>query len=92
MTEVEVVCTRADGQWTCDVTVSDEDGSMTRHVVGLTGTDLERLAPGARDPHELVVRSFRFLLAREAKESILATFDLPVIGRYFPEYERDIAR
>ncbi len=86
MTDVDVVCTRADGQWTCDVTVADADGSVTHHVVGLTDVDLDRLAPGAGDPHELVARSFRFLLARETKESILATFDLPVIGHYFPEY------
>jgi hypothetical protein len=33
-----------------------------------------------------------FLLEREPKESILGQFDLPVIGRYFPEYERDIRK
>ncbi len=36
--------------------------------------------------------SFGFLLEREPKESILGTFDLRVIGRYFPDYEREIAR
>ena len=35
--------------------------------------------------------SFRFLLERERKESILSSFDLTVIGRYFTEYEREIA-
>jgi hypothetical protein len=90
MTELDVACTSADGQWTCDVAISDDDGTTTHHVVGLTGADMERLAPGAVDPHELVVRSFRFLLVREPKESILTTFDLPVIGRYFPEFEREI--
>lgn len=35
----------------------------------------------------LVHESFRFLLEREPKEQILATFDLPTISRYFPEYE-----
>lgn len=34
--------------------------------------------------------SFRFLLEREPNTSILSSFDLPVIGRYFPEYEREI--
>ena len=37
-------------------------------------------------------RSFQFLLEREPKESILKQFDLQVIGRYFPEYEREIQR
>ena len=35
-------------------------------------TDLARLDPGARDPHLLVDRSFRFLLEREPATSILA--------------------
>ena len=51
---------------------------------------LERLAPGADDPIDLVRRSFAFLLEREPKESILRSFDLPEIGRYFPDYERSI--
>jgi hypothetical protein len=48
---------------------------------------LERLAPGAAAPENLVRGSFEFLLAREPRESILSAFDLPLIGRYFPEYE-----
>jgi hypothetical protein len=35
---------------------------------------------------------FEFLLARESKESILRSFALPEIGRYFPEFEREIKR
>jgi hypothetical protein len=31
-------------------------------------------------------------LEREPKESILRSFELTVISRYFPEYEREIAR
>ncbi len=71
------------------MTVS-EGGSSTTHVVAVSAADLARLAPGARWPDDLVTRSFEFLLAREPKESILARFDLAVIGRYFPGYERAI--
>jgi len=39
-----------------------------------------------------VRRSFEFLLEREPKESILTRFDLSLISRYFPEYEREIKR
>ena len=46
--------------------------------------------PARDDPVDLVRRSFVFLLEREPKESILRSFDLPVIGRYFPDYEREI--
>ena len=41
---------------------------------------------------ELVQRSFEFLLEREPNTSILRRFDLPVIGKYFPEYERQMHR
>lgn len=67
-----------------------EGGSFTVHVVSVSAAHLARLAPGAASPEDLVTRSFEFLLAREPKESILARFDLTVIGRYFPEYERAI--
>ena len=39
---------------------------------------------------QLVRRSFDFLLEREPNTSILRQFELPVIARYFPEYERVI--
>jgi hypothetical protein len=80
----------ADG-WSCEVTVRDA-GSASRHVVAVRREDLDRLDPGALDPSDLVRRSFAFLLERERKESILASFELPVIGRYFPEYEEEIRR
>jgi len=37
---------------------------------------------------DLLRLSFEFLLDREPKESILRRFELPVIARYFPEYEQ----
>jgi hypothetical protein len=73
--------------------VAVRDGSSTsEHEVTLSATDWERLGGGYRSPEELVHASFEFLLAREPKESILASFDLSVIARYFPEFEREIAR
>ena len=86
---VDARCERAPGGWTCHVTV-DGPGAATAHVVSVSAADLARLAPGAPDPGDLVRRSFAFLLAREPRESILGRFDLSVIGRYFPEYEREI--
>jgi hypothetical protein len=41
---------------------------------------------------DLVARSFDFLLRREPATSILRTFDLAVIERYFPEYEKEFRR
>jgi hypothetical protein len=90
MTDIDVTSrTRPDG-WTAGVVLTDPDGSSSRHEVTVTRAVLERLAPGADDPVDLVRRSFVFLLEREPQESILQSFDLPVIGRYFPDYERTI--
>jgi hypothetical protein len=69
-----------------------ESGTETAHDVTATPNDYARLTNGKVDPEELVRRSFEFLLEREPKESILTRFDLSVISRYFPEYEREIRR
>ena len=69
-----------------------EAGSETTHDVTVSPNDYTRLANGKIEPEELVRRSFEFLLEREPKESILTRFDLSVISRYFPEYEREIKR
>jgi hypothetical protein len=90
MTATIDVTSSPDGAgWLCEVTVRD-NGSETRHRVRVSAADLARFAPGATDPTDLVRRSFEFLLRRESNESILRSFDLPVIGRFFPEYEREI--
>jgi uncharacterized protein YlxP (DUF503 family) len=69
-----------------------ELGSETVHEVTVSSVDHARLAGDKIQPEELVRRSFEFLLERESKDSILARFDLSVISRYFPEYEREIKR
>ena len=88
MSRVEVAVTVAGEGWDCLVTV--RNGRETLYRVRVSRADLARLVPGASDPVGLVEASFAFLLEREPKESILREFDLPVIGRYFPEYEREI--
>ena len=69
-----------------------ESGSETTHDVTVSPNDYTKLASGKIELEELVRRSFEFLLEREPKESILTRFDLSVIGRYFPEYEKEIKR
>jgi hypothetical protein len=50
-----------------------------------------RTADGGRHtPERCLEAAFRFLLDREPKESILGRFDLTVISRYFPEFEREL--
>jgi hypothetical protein len=69
-----------------------EAGSESVHEVSLAAKDYQRLTGGAVEPAELIRTSFQFLLERESKESILSRFDLSVISRYFPEYERQIRK
>jgi hypothetical protein len=86
---IDVEC-RPDGDaWGCRVRLTDERGT-SEHNVRVDRVDLERLAPGAIEPEDLVRRSFEFLLEREPRTSILHEFDLPMIGQYFPDYEREI--
>lgn len=69
----------------------DEGGSRTEHDVEAPAAEVERYGGGA--PAEaLIEASFAFLLEREPKESILRSFRLSVIERYFPEYPGEIAR
>ena len=67
-------------------------GAATVHRVTLRQAERDSLVGASVPPMWLIEESFRFLLEREPNTSILSTFDLPVIGRYFPEYEREIAR
>jgi hypothetical protein len=90
MTTVDIACRATATGWTCSVRLTQPGTTPTHHEVTVAGADLERLAPGATDPTRLVRRSFEFLLKREPPTSILRSFDLPLIGRYFPEYESTI--
>ena len=91
MSAIAVESSPVDGGWVACVTVTDH-GASREFEVGVTKAELARFAPGAADPADLVRRSFEFLLAREPKESILSSFGLSVIARYFPEFEREIRR
>lgn len=64
-----------------------ESNTSTRHKVTMKSSYYEKLTGGLVAPEVLVEKSFEFLLERESNTSILRSFDLPVIGRYFPEYE-----
>ncbi len=68
-----------------------EGGSRTVHDVTASSADLQRYG-GNASPEALIKASFKFLLEREPKESILRSFALPVIERYFPEYPTEIRK
>lgn len=64
--------------------------TQTIHTVTADPEYAARLTDRAVPTETLIRRSFEFLLAREPNTSILRQFNLPVIARYFPEYEQEI--
>ena len=79
------------GEGEFETVVSDGNGE-TRHRVSMTQAIYQRLTAGKYTPESCVEAAFRFLLDREPKESILRRFDVTVIARYFPEFERELPR
>jgi hypothetical protein len=75
---------------TFEVTVAA--AATTTHVVTADPVYVEKLTGDADKAAVLVERSFEFLLERESNTSILRRFELPVIGSYFPEYEKEMRR
>ena len=73
------------------VTVSD-GSTHSSHRVTVQPNDYQRIAGSKITDAELVKMSFAFLLEHESKESILPQFDLMVITRYFPSFEREMTR
>jgi len=67
-----------------------EKESRSQHLVILDNDYYQFLTQGKISKEDLVRKSFQFLLEREAKESILRSFDLQMIKQYFPEYEEEI--
>jgi hypothetical protein len=74
-----------------EVVVREGKGE-TRHQVTMTRADADHLTGGKHTPEQCLDAAFRFLLDREPKESILRSFDVTVISRYFPEFERELPR
>ncbi len=69
-----------------------ERGIGTEHVVTLDDEYYQHLTDGEMTREELIEMSFKFLLEREPKESILSRFNLKVINSYFPEFEKKTRR
>lgn len=73
-------------------TVTVQGRTTTTHTVTVSPSYVEQLTGGRVPAEDLIKKSFEFLLEREDNTSILSRFELPVIGRYFPEYERTIRK
>jgi hypothetical protein len=69
-----------------------EGTSQTRHTVTMGQSTYQELSAGRVGPADCVRAAFEFLLDHEPKESILSSFDVTVIGKYFPDFERQLGK
>ena len=75
---------------TFDVMVTSS--STTTHRVTVSANYASKLTEDKMTTESLVEKSFEFLLEREPNTSILRSFELSVIERYFPEYVTEIRK
>ncbi|MEE2774349.1 MAG: hypothetical protein VYE27_05515 [Pseudomonadota bacterium] len=66
--------------------------STTTHTVTVTDLSLSDLSDSNVTKTQLLEFSFRFLLEREPNTSILSSFDINVITKYFPDYRNEVRR
>ena len=66
--------------------VTVADGMTTTHTVTVTDQSLTDLTDNNVTKTQLLDFSFNFLLDREPNTSILSSFDINVIPRYFSDY------
>ena len=85
-----MISVKAVDDTTFEVTV--EGKTTTNHRVTLTPDYWEKLTEKQVEAEMLIEKSFAFLLERESNTSILSSFELSLIGHYFPEYEKVIKK
>ena len=73
-----------------EVTVTDS--VTTTHTVTVTDQSLTDLTDNNVTKIHLLEFSFKFLLEREPNTSILSSFDINVITKYFPDYREEVRR
>ena len=72
--------------------VTVADGMTTTHTVTVTDQNLTDLTGNNVTKTQLLEFSFNFLLDREPNTSILSSFDINVISRYFSDYRDEVRR
>ena len=66
--------------------------TTTQHEVTITDDVHQDLTSGRASKEELLDFSFRFLLDREPNTSILSSFEIMVIDRYFTDYTCEVRK
>ena len=72
--------------------VTVADSMTTTHEVPVTDQSLSELTENKVTKEQLLEFSFNFLLDREPNTSILSSFDINVISKYFSDYRVEVRR
>ncbi len=72
--------------------VTVTDSVTTTHTVTVTNQSLTDLTDDNTTKTQLLEFSFNFLLDREPNTSILSSFDINVISKYFSDYKDEVRR
>ena len=72
--------------------VTVADSITTTHTVTVTDQSLTDLTDNNATKTKLLEFSFNFLLDREPNTSILSSFDINVITKYFSDYRDEVRR
>ena len=73
-------------------TVTVAETSTTTHTVTITDQSLNDLTDNNVTKTQLLEFSFKFLLEREPNTSILSSFDINAISKYFSDYRDKVRR
>ena len=72
--------------------VTVQSNTITTHIVSLSDEVHKNLTNNKVTKEELLDFSFKFLLDREPNTSIMLSFELTVISRYFSDYEKSVKK
>jgi hypothetical protein len=97
MTRISVIAVSPldNSSWRYNVEIFENNGSGSKTSYQVTLDKeyyMDLTEKGRIVPEEFVKKSFKFLLDRESKDSILRQFDIAEITDFFPEYEKEIKK
>ena len=88
--KIKILELQSEPNWIFEVTVQGK-GTSTSHRVSMTKEFYKKLKTKST-PQKVASQSFRFLLTKESKESILSEFNISVISTYFPDYLKSLKK
>jgi hypothetical protein len=76
--------------WEYHAKVERDQGQTTEHTVKLAWVDHEHWSGGRVAPSKVVESLLEFLLEREGKHLIPASFDAATVRRWYPEVDKEL--